>query len=576
MTRSAAHTFFEIPELVVLLSAHVSVPDLARCVLVCKAWLDQFRPRLWMDLHIDNVMASLIKRAISPTRDALTRHLPHIRAVNFSFANDAQLLLFAQGLPKRGEGPVMDTSTLCTNLRRIRFDGIMKKHLDHVAWLLIRLIDHNIHLTHLTLPLNLIESTEKSVFESIIKLVHLRHLTVESFHEVAYLRDPLLLLKACLSPPELTELKFINVEVYWSIDEKARILILIEAMIRAAATNRYLQGTNAKKIKSLQLPANHPKYWNPLALLLLKSDLLDLETYEIPWFPPGADEEEIEQVVREFCPNLRHLTGSSSMKGDGGSACAFIRGCTGIQSFVSSYFSESRDFKWRMIISELVSQHHGTLETFVLINPNEVGGWDLQQVLTRCRHLKRFWVISNKEAANLSGIAFWHISRSDWVCTGLRELGLTLNRCRRERDTSGDLEETEGPDDLWLAASIKQRVYQQIGRLEKLELLEIDIDKNCRARARAREEAYGKDLTLAEGWLGELVGLKRLRSLRLRADFWTYMSQAEVEFMDEHWPLLTEIRFACDIADILAKQHWQWLLRKRPQLRFRHINLYRI
>ncbi|KAF9947047.1 hypothetical protein BGZ72_010911 [Mortierella alpina] len=148
----------------------------------------------------------------------------------------------------------------------------------------------------------------------------------------------------------------------------------------------------------------------------------------------------------------------------------------------------------------------------------------------------------------MSGLAFRDISRSDWVCSELRELCVTLNRCRNRGDALGDLGEEEQQDDprVWLAASTTKRVYQQIGRLGKLEILELNIDRT--PRTKAKEYDYMWDLTLSKGYLSEMAGLKNLKSLRFRADFWSAMGQAEVEFMHEHWPLLDEIAINCSVS----------------------------
>lgn len=210
-----------------------------------------------------------------------------------------------------------------------------------------------------------------------------------------------------------------------------------------------------------------------------------------------------------------------------------------------------------LILPELVSRHFTTLEIFDLPGADQVFSRDLQEILSRCRQLKRFSVLGHPGEASLSGIAFRDISKSEWVCTELRELGVTLNRCRFQRDPSGDLGEEEEQNDphVWLDAGVTQRAYQQIGRLEKLEVLEIDIDRSFRTRA--TENDYVWDLTIWKGWLGEWAGLKNLRSLRIRADFWSNIGQLDVEFMHEHWPLLNEIVFYCDVSQFHTEPHWQ-------------------
>ncbi|CAO3566661.1 unnamed protein product [Mortierella alpina] len=109
-------------------------------------------------------------------------------------------------------------------------------------------------------------------------------------------------------------------------------------------------------------------------------------------------------------------------------------------------------------------------------------------------------------------------------------------------------------------------VYTQIGRLEKLEVLALDIDRSDYTGARERDYAW--DLTLSKGWLRELAGLKNLKSLSLQADFWSKMGQAEVEFIAEHWPLLREISLKRRASSWPTQAHWLWLLDRRPHLRF--------
>ncbi|KAF9936483.1 hypothetical protein BGZ67_002344 [Mortierella alpina] len=323
----------------------------------------------------------------------------------------------------------------------------------------------------------------------------------------------------------------------------------LEAIINAAVIGRFSQNPTPKRIKTLRLPANLSGIRNPLPLLLIKSKLLDLETCEIPWFRGDVTTWEIEQVVQEHCSNLKHLECPQNFEEgqDGQAARAFIRGCTGLRSFTSAYFMDGPDHAPHYILSEVVAHHHTTLEVLALRDPLQVFSRDLQKVLSQCKQLKRFWVIGEDDAHDMPGIAFRDIFRSDWVCTELRELGVILNRCRSQRDASGELGEEEQQDDpyVWLTASTTKRAYQQIGHLKKLEVLVIDIDKT--SGTKAKEQDYAWDLTFGK---------------------------EDVEFMYEHWPLLEEIVIAADIEEFYNKQHWQWLLEKRPKLRFEGVVRY--
>ncbi|KAF9951597.1 hypothetical protein BGZ70_000923 [Mortierella alpina] len=565
MSESAAHTFFAIPELLCLLSTYVETHDLTQCILVCRDWSRQFQPRLWVDFDIDDCFINQLK-TVPSTMALLTKHLGQIRAVNFWLADDTRLQLLIQGLPLQLNEPSTDPGTLCTNLQCLILQQFDETRLPLISMPLVTLLGHNPCLTRLEMSCVFFEIDGAPA--ALAQLSHLQHLYIFSYNSRRTITNPVLLLQSCLALPELTELRFVNMETCWDDGYQSTNMHEVEAVINRASNARIAQGPAVKRIKTLQLPSHRQGHRNPLPLLFLKSSLLDLETCEIPWFRPDADLEEIEQVVREHCPNLKHLTcpfffGLAELAE---AMRAFIRGCSGLQSFSSEGFNDGYDLAPMLILSELVARHHTTLETLELPNAFEVRSRDLQEVLSCCKQLKRFWVICNQENHMLSGLAFQDISRSDWVCTELRELGIALNRCRCKRNISGELEEEEKQDDprVWLAASATKRAYQQIGRLEKLEVLAIDTARGLGTMAKAKD--YLWDLTLSKGWLGEMAGLKNLRRLELRADFLSMMGQAEVEFMYDYWPELREISFPCKIEHIHAEPHWQWLLYNLPQL----------
>ncbi|KAG0377397.1 hypothetical protein BGX24_006185 [Mortierella sp. AD032] len=559
MPNSAVHANFAIPELALLVSAHLTRSDLARCILVSNDWSRLFEPILWTNLCLTQRYANSYRDVdLTPAiTAALKRNLSHIRSVTVYFHQVTLLQELAYGLRPQSGDSAKDPSTLCTNLKRLEMKDIYYKRLHLFEPHLVTLLDHNHRLTHLS-------------------------------------REVLPLLHACLPLPELTELLFMDMDVDWDEDDKNMDMSNPETIIREASIARFSQNRKAARIKSLSLPRKRYGVRNPLPLLLLKSNLLDLESCEIPWFPPDAEVEEVEQVVREHCPNLNHVTCPSLMDEEWNCQfiCAFIRGCSRLQSFASDYFCDD-DSKYsfpepQFIISEVVSQHYNTLEVIELTDCFRVYSRDQQAILSRCKQLKRFWVECNRDKGN-AGISSTDISRSDWVCRELRELSLTLNRCPKEEDPFGDLEEEQEQEEeeeqkeeeqekeeaeeteeehdpnAQLVAIAVKNIYTQIGRLERLEVLALDIDRSYDTMA--KEGDYAWDLTVSNGWLGEMAGLKNLKTLRLKADFWSMMGQAEVEFIHERWPLLSEISIGRNASQLLEHSHWQWLLNKRPELR---------
>ncbi|KAF9570099.1 hypothetical protein EC968_002269 [Mortierella alpina] len=611
MLTGAAHTFFSIPELVILLSAHVTIADLARCMLVCKDWSRHFEPLFWRSFRPTEDFANLIK--VRPQVEAaLIRNLRHIRTVAPFYIDETLLQVLTRGLPQQNGKFLDDPDALCTNLRRIYLNHFFAGSVDIFSQHLDTLLCHNHRLTHLAVQWELLDIDNAP--SAISTLRHLQHLTIRSILPIQdSLRsfDTMLILKACLPLPELTELLFVDVETFWDDDDMAADTADLETVINDATIARFAQTHAAKKIKSIKLPGATGTGRNTLPLLLLKSDLLDLEACEIPLFGPDVDIDEIEKVVRERCPSLRHLRCPFLQAHDVPAVKAFIRGCYSLQSFTSTCFSDSDadslegEYYYgnnmpRRIVSELVSRHHSTLEVFDITESSQVFSSDMQQVLARCKKLKRFYVMCQLYKGSMSAIVSMEVYKDDWACMELRELGLTLNLHPADPDmyTLIGLEEFEKRDkdgktytiiattrgeavdlshrnerdsDRALIMLATKRVYNQIGRLEKLEELTLDADESFETCQKDYDDGMMITLTLLEGSLGELAGLKNLRRLKFRAYFWYYMGQSEVEFMHKHWPLLSEITFSRDPSEIYHRtSHWQWLQAKRPYLRFKY------
>ncbi|KAF9572405.1 hypothetical protein EC968_009979 [Mortierella alpina] len=566
MLRSAAHTVLSTPELILLVSDHLTPYDLAQCNLVCKDWLHQFEPILWTNFCLKEHQDGWLSDASS--KAALTRNLPRIKTIECSDA-DATLLEILT------HGSTSEFSAHCANLKRLAFWGIDCEHFDRNLHCLATLLDLNHRLTHLELPFESLEcyGEPSTIAASISKLENLEELHIMSTDPCEDNRAMLSLLQACLPLPKLTDL-FLELDLIWS--DGAQDLLELKTIIKEASIARFSRNASAPKIKTLRFPSSSSGYSNPLPLLLLESNLLDLQACEIPWFDEDTDPMEITEVVRKHCPNLKRVAchALSDDDDDGKAVCAFIRGCSGLQIFNSFYFcDENDDVEPRGIVSTLVSQHSDTLEVFKIEMCHRVYSRDLQDILSRCKRLRRFWVTNTRNTNDYIGIESTDIWRGDWVCMDLRELRFTLNRFPLTTEAVLELEEQvrEAMDDndkesptQRLLASASKRVYTQIGRLEKLEVLTLDITEGLDTNA--VEGDYASDLTLSKGWLGELAGLKNLKVLDLQADLWSKMGQAEVEFISENWPSLTVISLhGC--LQLNAQSPWLWLLMRRPNLR---------
>ncbi|KAG9324323.1 hypothetical protein KVV02_006569 [Mortierella alpina] len=559
MLNSAAHGVFGILELVLLVSEHLDPLDLAQCIQVCKAWSRQFEPVLWTNVCLKEHHVELLGNTRpSPLKIALLRNLPRIRTIRTSDANVA----LVQVLINRSS---TDPSTLCTNLKRLEIEDISVAHRIAPWPLLEALLDLNPRLTHLKLPFQAVITY--GVLPAVSKLDHLQQLSVYSTQQCTRLREMLMFLQACLPLPNLTEL-LMDLDLA-CVNNGDVTDTDLRIMVQEAERARFSRDPTATKIKSLRLPSCRNLMWNPLPLILLKSKLLDLESCEIPWFDADEVLEEVEDVVRRHCPNLKYLycpSFGNEEEEDGEIVWTFVLACSGIRSFVSHRFSDQGPrSRPRDIISTLVSKHFSTLEDFELTECVQVNSYDQQTILSQCRRLKQFWVLSSYSTGNYIGIDPTDILEKNWVCVELTKLGLTLNRFSRCSSAFAGNKEDSAHQLLAIAA---KNVYTQIGRLTKLEILVLDIEKSVKTKARKGDYAW--DLTLSRGWLGELAGLKSLKTLRLQADLWSGMGQAEMEFIHEQWPLLREVGLRGKSLQMSAQSTWFWLLNKRPQLRLVH------
>ncbi|KAF9571680.1 hypothetical protein EC968_000277 [Mortierella alpina] len=560
--RSAVHTVFATPELAFLISEYLSQHDLAQCARVNKDWMHQHEPYLYTTLCLREPHGLAPS---SPVTRGLIRNLHHLRTVDLCVARDRTVMQeLARGLPQcpHSAESALDLNRLCTNVRQFKFICGFKHNFDLTQPHLITLLNHNRFLTHLTIPLINTE-VDIAILTAVSELRHLQSLTVVSCEStgrrtISVHRQASLLLRACLPLPKLSDLK-IDLDIIRNDGTNDKGIPDLDTIINEATTTRFSGNPTACKIKALQL-SNCPESERfPLTRPLLKSDLLDLESFTTPSSSWDLNVLSLEQVIREHCPNLKHVR--CALLHGGQNVRAVIRGCSGLKRFTSNDFfsDQDDDYEPRLIIQDLVGYHCDTLEEITLENCNQIFSADIQLILTQCKQLKRLWVQSSYPNGR-AGIEFTDLSMSDWACTELKALGLTLNRYPNDEDS--DLDE----EDPGLMALDGERFYRQIGRLGKLEELALDIDRS--EETMCEEADYAWDLTLSKGWLGELRNLKNLKRLELNANFWSKMGQAEVEFMHDQWPLLNEVSLQGQVSQQRFQAHWQWLFKKRPRLLF--------
>ncbi|KAF9964806.1 hypothetical protein BGZ70_005915, partial [Mortierella alpina] len=529
---SAVHTVFSTPELAFLLFAYLRPHDLTKCICVCKHWAYHAVPALW-----GNFSPGLSSTAIA----GLSKNLPYIRNVELDLQNRALLQELAHEMSggHASGDTVANSSTSCTYLRQLKIGccrlgtGDWPELNDVTGPVLpniVSILSHSLCLTHLTLPFPDVKGCDP-ILCAIGNLKHLQYLAIDNFGIWVLKAGSIsLLLRTCLRLPKLTEL-YIHVEVPMSeYDLKApdALHLLPGPIIREAASSRSHQTPRLSKIKGLQLPlwSDRPGFF--LSWPLLSSGCLDLESCTVFPLLGYLRPPQIAHIVRTCFPNLKHLRYPfrAQYLEDIQVVMAFIHGCNGLRSFASPRFCEAgnRPAKdsatWQLVIPFLLKYQGDTLEDFELEGCAELSSLNQQAILTRCKQLKRYHVTAYPIYGNV-GFDVGDVLKEDWVCTELRELHMT--------PVGGS---AHSPSDA-------RRFYQQVGRLKKLEQLALDVNPSKDVASDPWDHTW--DLTLSRGWLGEMMGLKNLRSLSLEAEFSMGIGQAEVEFMHEQWPLLCEI-----------------------------------
>ncbi|KAF9914599.1 hypothetical protein BX616_007953 [Lobosporangium transversale] len=336
---------------------------------------------------------------------------------------------------------------------------------------------------------------------------------------------------------------------------------------------------------ALKLPATRFGYPDSFLDRFLLS-LENLERLNITDILEGH-EDELEPLVEECCPKLRHIDCSFDYtQYSGKPIISVIHGCAthaGLISFrgfgyddqedeeqekyykPSTTSSSSRKTIIPTVVQILVHKHSKTLEVIELPNCGAIRSKDLQLILTTCPRLRRLWVWPENNNGQIA-LEFVDVVKDEWVCLGLEELQLTLTRQSDDHSqlTGSADHSIKGKETMpyYLRQPVTRRrgesyssfssdrqmaqmakeVYAQIGRLINLRSLVLGCDKDEPSDL----EYFAKDLTLNRGYLSELSKLKELRHFGMTTNFWLKMRQAETKFMLKQWPKLERITFGED------------------------------
>ncbi|KAF9939475.1 hypothetical protein BGZ65_010404 [Modicella reniformis] len=476
----------------------------------------------------------------------------------------------------------------------------------------LRLLDTNPLITHLHLPASVlvyqwaIDSLLNIIDNQLLMLVHL---TFGNNHmlNVPFEHCPPLLHALCRHK-QLKDLHCLFTTTYNNYEHSKFFEIPPRPCAESFRSSRYLQ-TDPRELltepsmslRAVTLPRSNQSV--PLAMVLrfLNNCVPYLEDLEVPEFvQPVATV--LEPLVMLGSSTLQHIRFEQAPHIDESVSKAVLLACETLKSFRAGFL---RDVKW--IITWLAKTHTRSLEEIKVHDSCFFTSGLIRRLLRDCTHLKEFSMNKNM---NKSGLRLHDVMTGRWSCFGLKILRLIICRSMvRQRDENAlenpqeDSHETMNiplvePQEGGYGTSVYQdsaeasnggaedartlsmscqivegvaKLYQQIGRLTQLEILDLRYASLNDDRRDPYEEDYATDLTLSGG-LQFLSGLTSLRQLVLISDLWTAMGQCEVEFMADNWPKLEVIAFgtAAKMQEWTKSEcfgHWRWLERQRPGLR---------
>ncbi|KAF9104266.1 hypothetical protein BGX27_010177 [Mortierella sp. AM989] len=256
----------------------------------------------------------------------------------------------------------------------------------------------------------------------------------------------------------------------------------------------------------------------------------------------------------------------------------------GMQGRIRSFSTSSVEINQALNYPDTLfaTQWADTLEVIRLQGTN-VSSHEIQQILTSCSNLKTFSVSTafRKPALPLScssGVDVkWNIDKADWVCVDLENLEMPFLDFRQifepdyimsypQIESTILLQETHNADGI-------RKVYQQLGRLTKLQYLRIGWRSSTKSNL---------DMSIGSG-MDQMVDLKELRVLDVGCIPHDNIREPEIKWITRHWPRLHTIRgllvkeFAGPspynkaedfekVKDEIVPHYIQWLQKQKPNI----------
>ncbi|KAF9217263.1 hypothetical protein BGZ59_005411 [Podila verticillata] len=535
-------SILQIPQISHSISVHLRHHDLAQCIRVNKAWHSALIPRLWSLINGHNIQ----QFQSAEVRDALLKNGRYIRVLKTSShefltylgssCNSLTVFDFSGSFPNEGkeEGYGSSSSPLPPTDQSQGQQSEQVLYHEHALDVMAGFLLQNKNLTTLSFRC-CVDSrrhldrllTEYQLLERLLNLKDLR-LTSKTLHSSAL---AMILRHGHRLERLVVKFRQIDWQIRVSNQEMAAIL---------------QESNQPWKLRDLQFG---PILGLDIAMVVKAAgpslESLRLERLSL------YEAQGLSQVVRDHCPNLEHLLIMTDNKIDKNGLTLLLDALAPARSSQRKALTQGRDpgtptkpdslvqvspqtgglFNFQghaltlpdFLIHRLFGNHYATLDFLDLSRSQGIKSETIQQILCRCPNLRVLDMASEHLTLETKDIVFGE----PWICHKLEILQIEIASSPPPFGDAPLISDTA----QWTEIEMQRHVLALIGSFTRMQELMI-----------GGSHGRSMELTLGEGGLELLSGLKRMRNMNVKK-MGHKIGQRELEWMVEQWPMVRMLMF---------------------------------
>lgn len=526
------------------ITAHLNRTDLSQCSLVNRYWNELFKPLVWHTLSFSEDSHSE-EPFHKKHRAVLNRLSLFIRQL---YSHDCRSLHFFNGPQCR-----------CRHLLEFEFTACLAHESTTQA---VQLIQVNPELERLTIrgnpTLTQNSETPQNLFSALLQhpvLTHLQLANIETTVDYLFVRAllahlPLSLQSLVISWASITNFdpdQFTASDPSWPT---------------AYPHLRHLS------IETKMMNQTHEHLLFPLLRRcpeLRKASISHIDDWITSTSFPSRPSYELAVLLRNHCPKVQQLSVKDCQKSE-----LFAQNLIGIESF-----QIGTSPSLNQLSAAIAANWSTSLKELSFLRGTSLQSAEIQLLLTSCPLLTKFVVWPDKVRCDIngvvqqgcSGLKLSEMTRTNWVCLRLEQLGLRILDDR-------SVDESTTTEERNQATVMMRQALAQIGDLVLLQQLGIEWTPVIKIDPKITlvpKDFVQMDFSLSCG-LNLLSGLKQLKKLQISVQGLA-MGQLEMEWIINNWPKLNVIagitRSYCSRSKSTVSQepaHIGWLREHRISL----------